>query len=896
MKRHLSILGNLVLAAVSLVVVSCTADGESPRPASDAVKVHFRIRPPRSAPIGTRAVDADYAVSSLDLLVFYREGDEFLYRYRVAADFVSQDDNSEALFEAVLDEADRAVKLLAVANCPPGKLNALGTAGLATETEVREGLTGDRSDADPELGAFVMTGDITLDQGISLSLGSLRIPMMRTVAKITIDKAAAVDNLDIRSITLYRSADLSQYFPDLEAIVPADDEAGRMPMVNIASVPDAVDYSRIDPLPTSFPDGLDGTFTTYLNENAANHIVPEETCFVVGGYYNGDQSKLTYYRMDFDTEGNAPIYNPMGQVLRNYWYQFTIEHVAGPGWDTPDDAADHPVSQLEATVLPWNGGSDSEYHFGDDRYVILSHDRLMLDAAAGHRDTIFITTSALPFTITSERHPAAGQIDTADPNQTLATDLMTFALVRTDGTRPGQQRWMLTATAETADVIGDDLHLDAGDGLINIVIPVRRTGDFSVDRTSDLETVPTTGTRNRAGNYTDYVEYEVNLPASTTWSASITAYGWASGNDAGEHRGYLLDADDQPVTSLSGQSATARLRVGFDKLYYPIVGESPRVTIAISVDGHPDMRQTIVVAQDILPSFTGPLKIIDMYSASYGSVQTESYISRYSQYLKSVRLFGPGGFVSTPGSISITATATGLAAIPAAIDPSYRYVHVGGFPMTNYVQQRHDVVNSYWRQYGNDRIFVYAVEERTNSVFENATTNTDKRTTVLSTLGVDYLVPSGTGYVSKITTDTTALRTAVFRYLTQDGPFGEVTDFASHVYQNDGTSSGVDRMSLPATAVPIIFDSRGAAGGCVMMFIDPANGVVYWGDGQLVDVGSPTFRTADQMADGNRDGHSIFLANLLAYIINCAQYGSSFADLFIPDASGNYPLYEAAFP
>ena len=81
------------------------------------------------------------------------------------------------------------------------------------------------------------------------------------------------------------------------------------------------------------------------------------------------------------------------------------------------------------------------------------------------------------------------------------------------------------------------------------------------------------------------------------------------------------------------------------------------------------------------------------------------------------------------------------------------------------------------------------------------------------------------------------------------------------------------------------------------MFIDPANGIVYWGDGQLFDVGYPTaFLTADQMADRNRDGHSILLANLVAYIINCAQYGSSFADLFIPDEFGNYPLYEAAFP
>ena len=897
MKRHLSILRSLILATVSLAAVSCIADRELPTPSADEVNVHFRIRTPRPAPIGTRAVDADYATGSLDLLVFYQDGEEFLYEYRVAADFVSQDNNTEALFKAELAATDKAVKLLAIANCPSGKLNMLGTLGTAgriTETEVREGLTGDMADADPELGVFVMTGDIKLEDGISQALGSLSIPMMRTVAKITIEKAQAVDNLDIRSITIYRSADLSQYFPDIEAIVPDDNRALRSPMVNIASVPATVDYSLIEPRSADFPDGLDGVFTTYLNENVANHIVDQETCFVVGGYFNGDQSKLTYYRMDFDTEDNAPIFNPVGQVLRNFLYQFTIENVVGSGWDTPDDAANHPATQLEATVLPWNGGSDSDYHFGDDRYVILSNDRLELDAVIGHKDTIFITTSELPFTITSEYDPTAGPLDTSDPGQTLRTDLMTFTLTRVGGAQPGQQRWMLVAAAETADAIGDDLYLEALDGLMSILIPVRRTGDFSVDRTSELESVPSTGTRDRAGNYTNYVEYEIHIPAATTWSASITAYGWASGNDVGEHQGYLLDAADRHMTGLSGQSGEARLRVGFDKLYYPTVGESPQVTVAISVDGHPDMRQTIVVAQDMLPSFSGPLKIIDMYSSSYGSIQTESYITRYSEYLKSARMYGPGGVVRMPGPIALTSTGTALAAIPAAIDPSFRYVHIGGYPTTSYVQQRHDVVNSYWEQYGNDRIFVYCIEERTNSVFNNATS--DNRTTALSILGVNYLVPGGSGYVSKITTDRDDQNTAVFRYLTQDGPFGRVTDFANHIYQNDGISSGVDRASLPKTAVPVIFDSRGIDGGCVMMFIDPANGIVYWGDSQLFDVGSPTYRTATQMADGNRDGHSIFLANLLAYIINCAQYGSSFADLFIPDGSGNYPLYEAAFP
>ncbi len=900
MKRHTHILRSLALATATLAAAfSCTTVVDLPVPSPGKVKVDFQIRTPNPPTVGTRAIDADCQVRSLDLLAFHEQNGSLIYQYRVAATLVSQEENSEATFQALLGVTDRRVKLLAIANCPAGKLTAVDAlTGTVGEAQVRQALTGNMADADPASGEFVMTGDVELTDGIPATLGSIAISMMRSVAKVTIEKASAVDNFDIRSITLYRSADLAQYFPDTGAIVPPEGEANSFPRVNVASVPAAAGYTQ--PQLVTFDNGFDGTFTTFLNENDSNDQVSSETCFVVGGWFDGDQAKMTYYRMDFDTDDNAPVFNPMGQVLRNYVYRFTIESVAGPGWDTPDAAANHPATHLDAVVVAWNGGRDSEYRPGD-RYVVMSKGSLNLEAVADHTDALYITTSGLPFTITSERDPSAGPLDTAVPTRPLTTDLVSFTLTAVDGALAGQQRWQLTATALTNDMIGDDLFLDALNGLINIRIPVRRTGDFSVDRIGDLESVPVGGTREVDGNLTNYVEYEIHIPDNLTWNATITDYGWSSDNNTNTtHRGYLLDGEGHPAASLDGQPGTATLRVGFDRLYYPILKASPRVTIEIAVTDHSDMTQTITVAQDALPSMTGSLNVIDMYSASYGSVSTASYLTRYTEYLKSIRLFGITGVVRTTGAVSITSTGTGTAAIPASIDPSYRYVHIGGNPTNSYTQQRHDVINNYWRQWGNDRIFVYAIEQRTDGVFANAATAATRRTTVLSELGVNYRQPSGTGYVAKITTDPAERNTAVMRYLTQDGPFGSTPTFADFVYYNDGTSSGVDRQSLPPTAVPIIYDSRGVTGGCVMLFFDPANGVVYWGDGQFFDVGSPAYRTVTQLADQlnspSRDGYSSFLGNVLAYIVNCAQYGSSFADLFIADSSGNYPLYEAAFP
>ncbi len=895
MKRPVPILRNILLAAAGLAATACNTVWDYPSPDRCEVAVNFHLRTPRPATPGTRAVDDDYAVRSLDLLVFHEENGAMVYKYRVAARQITQDENPVATFEALLNVTDRRVKLLAIANSPAGKPGAVDNmAAPVTETKVREELTGTMADADPAAGEFVMTGDVTFDDGISTTQGSISIPMIRVVAKVTVEKAPTVTNLDIRSISVYRSADIAQYFPDADAMVMPDDQTQTFPIVTVASVPDEVDYSTIAPGQTDFPDGLDGVFTTFLNENDTGTVFNEETCIVVGAYYGNDQSALTYYRMDFDTDDSSPVFNPMGQVLRNSQYRFTIQSVAGPGWETPDMAANRPATQLDAGVMAWNN-SDPGYHAGDN-YVVMSRNGLTLDAVVDHTDQLYITTSGLPFTITSERDPAAGPIDTAAGLLEFQTDLMTISLENADGAQPGQQRWMLKATARTTDVIGDDLFLVSSDGLVNARIPVRRTGDFSVDLVGDRETVPVGGVVDRSGNVTRYVEYEIHVPDGMTWSANITAYGWSSGNNTAQHRGYLLDDDGGHVTTLPEQTGEATLRVGFDRLYYPVLNDSPQVTIHINVDEHSEMNQTIVVAQDRLPDASGPFKVLDMYSSSYGSVVTASYLARYTEYLKATRLIGPTGVVRTFGPVTITATGTGVAAIPAAIDPSFRYIHLGGYATDSYIQQRHNVVNSYWQQWGNDRVFVYAVEQRTDGVFRNASNANTRRTTILSTLGVDYLQPSGTGYVAKITNDPNHQRTAVFRYLTQDGPFGSAPDFASFNYYNDGTSSGANSASLPPTAVPIIFDSRGAAGGCVMLFLDPANGVVYWGDGQFFDAGSPAYHSAEQMANGDRDGYSIFMGNVLAYIVNCAQYGSSFADLFVADQAGNYPLYDAAFP
>ncbi len=871
---------------------ACINDKQDHRPASDEVNVHFRIHMPKPTHVDSRAVEnPEVMVVRLALLVFQQENGtgEFLYRYTAVGQYISQDTDTEADFRATLRATNEPVKLMAIIGYNDGLLNNI--AENDTESEVRNTLTGNVNSLSY---GMPMSGVKELDN-ISADMGTLRIPTIRSVAKVTIDKADQVDNFTFTSVRIYRAINEFQYFPDLGAVLNEDGSEGT-PIANAVSIPETTTPWLTVQTPVS-----QESYLNFFPESAANNVVGEAMCIVAGGFYNGSETE-TFYRLDFETDIDAPVYNAMGQILRNFWYQFIITEVTGPGWSTPEDAANNSASTLMATVMPWNGGDNSEYHFGKDRYVILSEPELVLGTTIGDKDELYITTSGVPFTIASQGIPAAGLLSTADDGlKVISTNVMDVSMEAVlTGVQPGQERWLLTVTAETTDLIGDVLNLNVLGGLMTIRIPVRRDVEFSVERIGELETVPNTGTPDRkTGNYTHYVEYQIIIPESMTWSATITDQGWVSGIPTESHPAYLIDpATGQPAgTTVSGQGSTTTLRVGFDQLFYPTLNESPKATIVVSLDDVENQQQIITVVQDPLPVLSQSLDILDVYSTGYGSLRTGSALTRYTQWLEEPRLYGTSGYMQTSAPLTFTYLTTSTSGIPAAIDPKFRYIHVGGYPATSYTQARHDIVNSYWQQYGNDRIFVYAIDEVTNSIFANADEGSSKRTTVLSMLDINYRATSGAGTSRLITTDPEAQASAIFRYLTQDGPFGPTPDFANFTFYYDGISTGVNVSSLPETAVPIFFDNRGIAGGCVMFFIDPANGVVYWGDSQFFDTGIPAYLTASSMVTAMGNGtaatYNRFFGNFIAYIVNCAQYGSGFAGLFLP---GNEALYDKAFP
>ncbi len=460
----------MILATAGLGVASCVRNGEVPEPEPPipgGVNVQFRMSIPTSGARLTRAADnVEFAVNNLSLLVLVQEGGvgNFTYRYRAVGRKLDQPGGAAVDFEALLVDSPDPVRLLAVANCADGFFDAIEEGW--TEARIRSELVSNSSDFSQ---GIPMTGVAEL-ASITDAMGVVRIPLVRSVAKATVTVLLDGSSPDftISSVEVWRTPVDWQTFPDVENIenestapVPVDPSvpnAGNVINRSLSSVGSTYSgYVYETAIPSGLPDGADPATVA--------------SCIIVGGRFADDQAD-TYYRINFGRLGDQA--NPLGQVLRNYWYEYTIVGVEASGWESAETAAANPASGLRTTATPWNGGGNTDYYFGYNDYIKLSADSMVLDAQIGHTATMTVTTSGVPFTATSVHDPGAGQLDTAVPQQNFETDKIRFEMASIPADQTGEQKWQLTVTALTEQSITDYLQLHAADGLMTINIFIQR--------------------------------------------------------------------------------------------------------------------------------------------------------------------------------------------------------------------------------------------------------------------------------------------------------------------------------------------------------------------------------------------------------------------------------------
>jgi hypothetical protein len=368
----------------------------------------------------------------------------------------------------------------------------------------------------------------------------------------------------------------------------------------------------------------------------------------------------------------------------------------------------------------------------------------------------------------------------------------------------------------------------------------------------------------KAGGMIDGVG--VNIDANLKWGARIKT------NDSA-HPGYLKDADSHG--ELRNQSSTAKLVAGFPKIHYPLVNESPEMEIEVFIEGSTATGGTTLLNVTQEPLTAKRVKILDMRNTHYGSLTSGSYFQYYQSYLAYSPLFGSINSKSPmPAGLEMQGLSSSTNSDPITISEDYVYLHAGGVAGT-YSAKRHAAIYNWWKNYGKDEgILVFNNDESEEDLFLNSR--------VMTEMGVIYTGAASGGVAAKMATNNDS---RVFDYVVKRGPFGSVPALDRTLW-TDGASSTAGQ--LPTSATPLIVDRDGK----VVVFVDPVNNVVFIGDSQVFDIYMNSPAVLAGANGGSYPNNSKFLGNLLAYIVNSAQYGSHFTDLFRP---GGEALYQAAF-
>ena len=115
------------------------------------------------------------------------------------------------------------------------------------------------------------------------------------------------------------------------------------------------------------------------NRNSSN----EDCVFVVvGGYYSKtgstNESDITYYRIDlYDRTSETPAQSRL-DILRGHRYMINITGVDGPGYATPEEAADSQVTAMTVEVIAWGIDNRDIYFDGTQYYLNVSENNMTI--------------------------------------------------------------------------------------------------------------------------------------------------------------------------------------------------------------------------------------------------------------------------------------------------------------------------------------------------------------------------------------------------------------------------------------------------------------------------------------------------------------------------------------
>lgn len=409
---------------------SCCSDDDFNQSAqSDDVTLVLNIKTPasslpRAATRGAQTAGETH-IENVKVLVFSdTNGDgTYFFNYMTEGTQLVNQQNQTSKFQVMLRSSSVPLKIYLVANYSNAFVNynpIYGDSEETVKTSIRRSFTSDGMLTD-----LPMYGELSLSGLDAATVNHFDVTVLRAIARVDVKTQLTSDSpaFALREVYVYRANDEIQIIPDAVS-------AGSHIRVSSPSVPSG-STSLASPVVKTSSISTDSIGGLYVPESVAPEKAGDArlsaTTVVVGGIF-GSSTDVSYYRVDFNS-GVAG--HPLGQILRNYLYMFTIKKVSDAGYTSPDEAAANLASSMTVEVQQWEDFTTEMYFH--DNYIGVSTRQVRIPYLPNYTRTVDIESS-MNYEMQWVETPDAGKVSEADVP--LSNGYFTATIVRNESESP----------------------------------------------------------------------------------------------------------------------------------------------------------------------------------------------------------------------------------------------------------------------------------------------------------------------------------------------------------------------------------------------------------------------------------------------------------------------------
>lgn len=400
-KRNIYI--NTAVLFFMLLFAACVDDLHVSPTATNKNSVKFILRVPGIAEPNTYALsyDDENAVQSLDFLLFENEVLVDL-PVSISAYAVDPDDSRFLSFNTQIPKG--IFDIVLIANAHNEIVSSVDSSSIGlSKTEVLSQLKISNAGkwrvkkADQNFDPIPMWGEIKDFSVPKTPHPVVEVPMIRTLAKINVFiTESASENFILTSVRIHNYYDKACIVPagenwddeNLTVTAPTIPEDAKKP----AGVAQCLIYDTVWELNDSGCENSIYLFESEISNDGDQYF--NETCLVIGGYYQDDLSP-SYYRVDFANlhdgiRSNLPL-------LRNHLYKININTITHRGFTTPLEAFVLEDHNHSTEIIFWDESKFNEVVFNENTMLGVSESNLYFSKDqynnASNNNFLYVTTN-----------------------------------------------------------------------------------------------------------------------------------------------------------------------------------------------------------------------------------------------------------------------------------------------------------------------------------------------------------------------------------------------------------------------------------------------------------------------------------------------------------------------